>query len=382
MRRPGPRRRGSDKRVLLLMLPLALVVLISGRMYMTSTPAPVPGTHTIGAQAVVTETEKATWTFETTFAPSSDPTPEPTVTKQTITLNNGLEMPLLGLGTAALGGSDVGEASPARKSIRWALQAGYLLIDSASQDAPWYKTEDLIPELLTELKIPREKVWIETKLHPKDLGFKSTLRAFEQSLRLTGGSYVDLFLIHYPECFRGVPGCENKVEGTYLDSWRAMEQLVKEKKVRGIGLSNVGPWHLDEIYNKVKSGEFSVLPTVVQNFFDPFHQERSLHAKCKEKGVVLQAYSSLGGQYFSRKDNRPALSHPLIKKIAARYRKSPAQVVIKWGIQNGVPMIPRSRSQNRIVENAQIWDFEISDEEMREIDALEGKLPPDHEPQA
>lgn len=190
--------------------------------------APVPGTHTIGAQAVVTETEKATWTFETTFAPSSDPTPEPTVTKQTITLNNGLEMPLLGLGTAALGGSDVGEASPARKSIRWALQAGSApsshaasslstgspcrgiggpvnivvpqlpahrlgeprrsvvsngSLSSAASRMPRcraaeslmsqtgrYKTEDLIPELLTELKIPREKVWIETKLHPKDLG--------------------------------------------------------------------------------------------------------------------------------------------------------------------------------------------------------------------
>ncbi|GIN85956.1 putative oxidoreductase YtbE [Heyndrickxia sporothermodurans] len=260
--------------------------------------------------------------------------------QDTTTLNNGVKMPWLGLGVFK-----VEDGNEVINSVKAAIKNGYRSIDTAAVYDNETGVGIGIREGLKEAGISREDLFVTSKVWNSDFGYETTLAAFETSLKKLGLDYLDLYLIHWP------------VEGKYKDTWRALETLYKDGKIKAIGVSNFQIHHLEDL---LKDAE--IKPMVNQVECHPLLSQKELLAYCKDKGIQLEAWSPLAqGQL---------LDHPVLQEIASKYNKSIAQVILRWDLQNGVVTIPKSIKEHRIIENATIFDFELSSDDMERIDSL------------
>ncbi|MED4073911.1 aldo/keto reductase [Priestia endophytica] len=260
----------------------------------------------------------------------------PNSLKDTTTLHNGVKMPWMGLGVFK-----VEEGEEVVESVKAALRNGYISIDTAAI----YGNEEGVGKAIKESGIPREDLFITTKLWNSEQGYEKTLKAFETSMEKLGLDYLDLYLIHWPG------------KDKYKDTWKAFEKLYKDGRIRAIGVSNFQVHHLEDLMS-----EAEVKPMVNQVEFHPHLTQKELLAFCKEQGIALEAWSPLKqGQL---------LDEPLLKEIAEKYNKSVAQVILRWDLQHGVITIPKSTKEHRIIENADVFDFELSQEEVEKIDSL------------
>ena len=258
----------------------------------------------------------------------------------TVTLNNGVEMPSLGFGTFRLE-----EGGQVRDSVLRALEAGYRLIDTASM----YGNEREIGEAVRESGIPREEVFVTTKLWNTDHGYDRAKASFEESFSKLDLGYIDLYLVHWP------------VEGLRMDSWSAMEALVAGGRCRAIGFSNYMVSHLEELMESS-----SVVPAVNQIQLNPYCFQQEVLNFCLAHGIAVQAYCPLA--------RAERLDDPGLSEIASRYDKTPAQVLIRWSVQHGAVPIPKSSNRERIFENADIFDFSITTADMETLDSLDEEL--------
>lgn len=252
----------------------------------------------------------------------------------TVKLNNGVEMPLFGLGTWQLE-----EGEEARQAVTAALQAGYRLIDTAAA----YGNERSVGRAIAESGIDRQEIFLTTKLWNQDHGYDSALTAFRHNLARLGTEYIDLYLIHWP------------ATNHWPDAWRALLTLPKEQ-CRAIGVSNFEIEHLEHLR------KFSpIMPAVNQVPFSPYHPQRQLLAYCREHGIAFEGYSPL----------RTANLHdPSLLAIARKHGKTPIQILLRWPLQHGVITIPKSAHPERIRENAGIFDFTLDADDMATLDAL------------
>lgn len=253
-----------------------------------------------------------------------------------VTLQNGVEMPIFGLGVYK-----VEEGVQIEETIETALNLGYRLIDTASM----YQNEVGVGKAIRDSGIPREEVFITTKVWNSDQGYDSTLKAFETSLEKLGLEYIDLYLIHWP------------VKGKYIETWHALEKLYQEGKVRAIGVSNFQVHHLEDLMENS-----SEKPTVNQVELHPLLSQKELRDYCLEQNIKVEAWSPLARGRF--------LDEPRLKEIAARHGKTAAQVILRWHLQNDIIAIPKSVTQSRLKENADIFDFELSQQDINEINDL------------
>ena len=255
-------------------------------------------------------------------------------------LNNGVEMPWLGFGVFKLE-----DGNEVEKSILRALEVGYRSIDTASV----YKNEKGVGTALKESSIPREEIFLTTKVWNEDLRKKRVIEAFEESLERLDVEYVDLYLVHWP------------VENCYLDAWPEMEKIYQSGRAKAIGLSNFMIPHLEEILEICE-----VKPTVNQVEFHPWLLQPELLKFCQAHQIQLEAWSPIiKGQ---------VTEIPVIIELAKKYGRTPAQIALRWGIQHEVVVIPKSSNPQRIAENAQVFDFDLSPEDMALLDSLdEGK---------
>lgn len=267
-------------------------------------------------------------------------------------------MPMVGFGTA----------SATSQAVSWALQSGYRLIDSA-QAQEWYN-ERQTASALSDSSIPRDQVFLTTKLHPRHHGYTSALRELNQSLTTFKTNRLDLLLLHYRECWPALCG-KAQPEGTWRDSWRAAESAVRDGRLGAIGVSNFDVEQLRDLYTFA-----DIKPAVVQVNIDIFHQQRHVQHWCKETGVQCQAYSSLGTQWKMRHpgDPNPVLTSSVVAEIAATLRRSPSQVVLRWALQSNQAVIPQSSNKDHIVANLQLHDYQLNEEMMRRLDNLDGTL--------
>lgn len=260
--------------------------------------------------------------------------------QDTTTLHNGVKMPWFGLGVFK-----VEEGPELINAVKSAIKHGYRSIDTAAI----YENEEgvgqAIHEALKETNISREELFITSKVWNSDLGYESTLAAYETSLKKLGLDYLDLYLIHWP------------VEGKYKEAWRALETLYKEGKVKAIGVSNFQVHHLEDL---LKDAE--IKPMINQVEYHPRLTQEKVKAFCQQHNIQMEAWSPLmQGQL---------LDNPVLQTIADKHGKSIAQVILRWDLQNGVVTIPKSTKEHRIVENAAIFDFELTAEEMQQINEL------------
>lgn len=260
------------------------------------------------------------------------------VTSPLMPLSDGNTIPQLGLGVYKV---DNDIAAPL---VSHALQNGYRLIDTASM----YENEIGVGQGIASSGVPREEILVATKFWLDDLGFENTLAAFDKSLKLLGLDYIDFYLIHWPAPKRGL---------LYVDSWRAMEKLKNEGLVRSIGVCNFHGHHVDEI---LKVAEHR--PVLNQIEMHPWLTQEKMLTYNKNNLLLTQAWSPLA--------RGKILDEPLLVALAEKYEKSVAQVVLRWHIQRGVSVIPKSNSNERIVENMNVFNFQLSDEEVALISAL------------
>lgn len=260
--------------------------------------------------------------------------------QDTITLHNGVKMPWFGLGLS--GAEDGPEAANA---VKTAIVHGYRSFDTAALYGNETGVGQGIREGLNETGLAREDLFITSKVWNSDLGYESALAAFEKSLKKLGLDYLDLYLIHWP------------VEDKFKDAWRALETLYKEGRVKAIGVSNFHIHHLEEL---LKDAE--IKPVVDQVEYHPFLTQKDLHEFCKSQGIQLEAWSPLM--------QGELLEEPLLVEIASKLEKTVAQVILRWDLQNGVVTIPKSTKEFRIIQNSQIFDFELTDDDMERISAL------------
>ena len=262
------------------------------------------------------------------------------VTRAVLSLNTGASIPQVGLGVWQ---TPRGEGT--REAVASALRLGYRHIDTARI----YGNEKDVGLGLRDSGVPREQVFVTTKLWNDDQGEGSALRAFDASLARLGLEYIDLYLLHWP------------VAGQRLDSWRALERIHAEKRARAIGVSNFMPAHLEELLARAQ-----VVPAVNQIEVHPFLQHRETRALCAKRGIVVDAYSPL--------THGQRLGHPVVKSVAARVGRSPAQVLIRWAIQHDMVVLPKSSREARIKENAAVFDFALDEAAMKALDDCEEGL--------
>ncbi|WP_046213777.1 aldo/keto reductase [Paenibacillus wulumuqiensis] len=256
--------------------------------------------------------------------------------RSTKKLNNGVEMPWFGLGVW-----QVEEGEDATQSVTAAIKAGYISIDTAAA----YKNEESVGKAIRDSGVPRDQLFITSKLWNGDQGYESALAAFDATMEKLGLDVLDLYLIHWP------------VKGKYKDSWRAMEKLYKEGRIRAIGVSNFQPHHLDDLL-----ADAEVVPAVNQIEFHPLLTQNELLDYCAQKGIQVEAWSPLAqGKLF---DNE------VVTAIAEKYGKSPAQVLLRWVLDKGVVVLTRSVKEERIVDNANIFDFQLTADEVDQLNAL------------
>ena len=252
-------------------------------------------------------------------------------------LGNGEEIPVLGLGVYL---SPEGETTAA--SVRWAVEAGYRHIDTAAV----YGNEASVGEGIQTCGIPREQLFVTSKLWNDDIRKGRELEAFRESLKKLGTEYVDLYLLHWP------------VEG-FMKSWHILEDLYRNGAVRAIGVSNFHKQHLEML-----EAEAEIMPMVNQFECHPYLSQEMLIETSRKYGMVCEAYSPLGGQ------NGPVLSDPVICKLAREKGCTAAQIVLQWNVHRGLVVLPKSNHRERIESNARLFDVELSQEEIQQIDSL------------
>jgi len=262
----------------------------------------------------------------------------------TTTLNNGVKMPWFGLGVFK-----VEEGPELINAVQAAIRNGYRSIDTAAIYGNEEGVGQGIAQGLKETGIKREELFVTSKVWNADLGYESTLAAFDLSLKKLGLDYLDLYLIHWP------------VAGKYKDAWRALEQLYKEGKVKAIGVSNFQIHHLQDLMQDAE-----IKPMINQVELHPRLTQKEIRDFCKQEGIQVEAWSPLmQGQL---------LDNPVLKEIAERHGKSIAQVILRWDLQHGIVTIPKSTKEHRIQENADVFTFELTAEDMEQIDALNENL--------
>ncbi|HDR6277932.1 MULTISPECIES: aldo/keto reductase [Bacillus cereus group] len=255
-------------------------------------------------------------------------------------LNNGVEMPWFGLGVFK-----VEEGPGLVEAIKSAIKAGYRSIDTAAIYGNEAAVGEGIRAGIEATGISREELFITSKVWNADQGYEETIAAYEESLKKLKLDYLDLYLVHWP------------VEGKYKDTWRALETLYKEKRVRAIGVSNFQIHHLQDV---IKDAE--IKPMINQVEYHPRLTQKELQAFCKEQGIQMEAWSPLmQGQL---------LDNETLQEIAEKHGKTTAQVILRWDLQNGVITIPKSTKEHRIIANADVFNFELTKEDMEKIDAL------------
>jgi 2,5-diketo-D-gluconate reductase A len=259
---------------------------------------------------------------------------------QTIKLNNGVKMPLLGLGVYLMN-----DPRECERSVLTAIDAGYRLVDTASA----YGNEEAVGHAIRKSSAARQELFITTKLWVRDAGYVKTKQAFEDSLNRLQLDYLDLYLIH-------------QAVGDYYGSWRAMEELYKEGKIRAIGISNFFP---DRAADLIAHNE--IVPAVNQIEVHPFYQRSDTQTFLQSKDVLVQSWASFAEGRYNIFNNE------LLVSIGRKYGKSVAQVTLRWLIQRGIAVIPKSVSKERIIENADIWNFELTPADMGAITALDLK---------
>ena len=261
----------------------------------------------------------------------------------TYTLNNGLEIPCVGFGTFK--STDNGSAD----AIKMAIQAGYKYLDTAS----FYHNEKFVAQAVKDSGIKREELYLVTKAWKTQMGYKEVQRAFEESLKKLETDYVDLYLIHWPVPEVGYQGWKQ----LDIDTWKALEELYAEGKVKGIGVSNFLPHHLENLLQHT-----DVKPVVNQIEFHPGYTQEATVEYCQQNDILVQAWSPLG--------RTRVLNAPFLVELAEKYDVSTARLCIRYAIQRGVLPIPKASSMERIKENQKVFDFEISKEDMYRISTL------------
>ncbi|MGF7047732.1 diketogulonate reductase-like aldo/keto reductase [Paenibacillus sp. DS2015] len=260
--------------------------------------------------------------------------------QDTTMLSNGVKMPWLGLGVFK-----VEEGSEVVHTVKNAIKLGYRSIDTAAA----YRNEEGVGqgilEGIQEAGLTREDIFVTSKVWNPDQGYESTLAAFDLTMNKLGLEYLDLYLVHWP------------VKTKYKDTWRAIEKLYTDKRVRAIGVSNFHVHHLEDLLQDAE-----ITPMVNQVEYHPRLAQLELRSYCKEKGIQLEAWSPLM--------QGKLLDHPVLKDIANQHSKSVAQVILRWDIQNGFVTIPKSVKEERMIENSNIFDFELSVEDMKQIEAI------------
>ncbi|MDH2364132.1 aldo/keto reductase [Priestia megaterium] len=260
--------------------------------------------------------------------------------QDTVTLHNGVKMPGFGLGVFK-----VEEGPELVNAVKIAIKHGYRSIDTAAIYGNEEGVGRGIREGLKEAGISRENVFVTSKVWNADLGYDATIAAYETSLKKLELDYLDLYLIHWP------------VEGKYKETWRALETLYKEGKVKAIGVSNFQVHHLKDLMEDAK-----IKPVINQVEYHPRLTQKELQAFCENHHIQLEAWSPLM--------QGELLNNEVLTEIANKHNKSVAQVILRWDVQNGIITIPKSTKEHRIVENASIFDFELTKEEIERIDEL------------
>lgn len=252
-----------------------------------------------------------------------------------VLLANGVEMPRLGLGVYKV------QQQQAMQPVKWAIAAGYRSIDTAA----FYNNETAVGQAIKESGVAKEELFITTKVWNSNQGYAATLAAFDRSLNNLQLDSIDLYLIHWP------------VKELFKETWRALETLYQNKQVRAIGVCNFQPHHLDELLT-----DANVVPMVNQVELHPYLTQQPLRNYCTQHKIVVEAWSPLG--------RGKLLNDPLLTKLGQKYSKSPAQIILRWDLQLGIVTIPKSIKQSRIIENASLYDFELSAAEMAMINNL------------
>ena len=251
------------------------------------------------------------------------------------TLHNGVKMPWLGLGVYQIPDGKVVE-----QAVYSAVSSGYRSIDTAAA----YRNETGVGQGINSCGVARNELFVTTKVWNSDQGYNSTLSAFETSRKKLAVDYIDLYMIHWP------------VKGKYKETWKALEKLYTDGSVRAIGVCNFNIHHLDDLIR-----EANIVPMVNQVEYHPLLAQKQLHAYCESKQIQIEAWSPL---------MQGRLDESILFEIAASYGKSPAQVVLRWDLQNEVVTIPKSANPLRIQENADIFDFTLSNADMARLDEL------------
>ena len=257
---------------------------------------------------------------------------------ETVKLNNGIEMPLEGFGVF-----QVPDPAVCEQAVLDAIATGYRLIDTAAA----YMNEEAVGKAIAKCGVPREELFITTKLWVQDASYEGAKAAIETSLNKLGLDYIDLYLIHQPM-------------GDYIGAYRAMEEAYKAGKLRAIGVCNCYPQILADICETVE-----IKPAVNQVELHPFFQQENALALMKEYGVQPEAWGPFA------EGNHGIFTHPVLTAIGQKYGKSAAQVALRWNVQRGVTVIPKSIHKERMEQNIDIWDFQLSDEDMAEIAKLD-----------
>jgi len=266
---------------------------------------------------------------------------------KSLTFNNGVEIPAIGLGVFQTPPEETVAAVTA------ALKAGYRHIDTAAA----YGNEKEVGQGIRDSGVPREDIFIETKVWISDYGYDETLHAFEKSAAKLGVNQIDLLILH-----QALPSAFDKTVGAY----KALEKLLADGKVRAIGVSNFMVEHLTQLLEQT-----DVVPAINQIELHPYFQQPEVHAFDTEHGIVTQAWSPIGGITSYRDSEKRSFDEPVILAIGEKYGKSAAQVMLRWHIQKGVQVIPKSTKAERIAENFDVFDFEITADEIAQIDALD-----------
>lgn len=255
-----------------------------------------------------------------------------------VTLNNGVKMPLEGFGVFQIPDEAVCE-----QAVADVIRSGYRLIDTAAA----YMNEEAVGRAIAKSGVPREELFVVTKLWVQDAGYETAKKAFYTSLEKLGLDYIDLYLIHQPM-------------GDYYGAWRAMEELYKEGKIRAIGVCNFYPAVLADFCETV-----NVIPAINQVELHPFFAQENALKNMQEYGVTPMAWGPLA------EGKHGIFTHPVLTEIGNKYGKTPAQVALKWNVQRGVVIIPKSTHIERMEQNMDIWNFELSADEMAKITALD-----------
>ncbi|WP_026528786.1 aldo/keto reductase [Butyrivibrio sp. VCD2006] len=265
-----------------------------------------------------------------------------------IKLNNGTAIPCVGFGTYK-----IKDGNEAYASTKAALENGYVHVDTAA----FYENEkyvgNAVKDFLSVSDLKREDLFITSKVWKTEAGYEKTLKAFERTMDEIGLDYLDLYLIHWPSSY----AFDDDWENTNRSTWKAMMEIYKSGRVKAIGVSNFLTHHLNALM------ESEVIPAVDQIEINPGFMQEETVKFCQSNGILVEAWSPLG--------RGKSLAHPVLEELAAKYGKTVAQIILRWDIQHDIVPLPKSVHEERIIENADVFDFEISDEDMNKIDDME-----------